>query len=313
MKKVETIEFEDVKHYSDAFTQYDKSEFAVSCTIQTEPEPKRHLAAHSIQTEASRTSTSEIQTEPIPTPKPIQKTSTQMQTDPVEDETPKTEQRDLPPSYDDAASSRAQQHRDLQVAADAIAKWHRGLEVPLSPVQGGVSVDALEAWATLKEEMGFECLAIERVLEMSLKNGPRHDHSTSIVRSIATTSSSPSSSSTSSSSSRRKGKFYNIYNTFVCGARDDDADHSLAAGLTRAAVVLGVCMLGAGMLAGQGTLQPAYSVPGGPTYYDRAAWSEFNRLYPVGEGFVPDGAMGLWDFLGRVGGGAARMARGWPA
>lgn len=316
MKKVETIEYEDVKSYSDAYTQHDISEFSTSSSVQTIPEPKRQLATHSIQTEGTRTSTTEIQTEPISVPPPVAKSSMEVQTEPLDEETPKPEPRDLPPSYADAESSKArhrQNMHDLEIVNRTIEGYHHGLELPFSPVPGGVSVDALEAWATLKEEMGFECLAIERVLEMSMKTGPRSDRSTLSIPSTPGPSSTATSSS--ASSSRRKGKFYNIYNTFVYGSRDDDdeRDRSLAAGLTRAAVVLGVCMLGAGMLAGQGALQPAYNVPGGPTYYDRAAWAEFNRLYPVGEGFVPDGAAGLWDLLGRVGGGAARMARGWPA
>jgi len=35
-------------------------------------------------------------------------------------------------------------------------------------------------------------------------------------------------------------------------------------------------------------------------------------MQAAGEGFGPDGTAAVWNFLGRVGGGAARMARGWP-
>ncbi|KAK2459883.1 hypothetical protein APHAL10511_008083 [Amanita phalloides] len=87
----------------------------------------------------------------------------------------------------------------------------------------------------------------------------------------------------------------------------------------------------------------------GPTYFDRQAWNSFNALHAgAGEGFVGpagrlgegwfgfgfgfgfgaggavagvgagaaggavDGTAAVWNVLGRVGGGAARMARGWP-
>lgn len=53
-------------------------------------------------------------------------------------------------------------------------------------------------------------------------------------------------------------------------------------------------------------LAPAYSIPGGATYYDRSAWNSFNSMQAASEGFGP--AAGFpW-----VGGGADGMARGWP-
>ncbi|KAI5119642.1 hypothetical protein M0805_009003 [Coniferiporia weirii] len=329
MKRVETIEFEDVRHYSDAYTQHDVSEFATSTMTQTDPEPKRLTSTFSAQTESTPIASSAIQTDPIPVTPPPVKAEMEIQTDALEPEpsrsvtpeestasssstllppTPKPAPRDLPPSYAESSKSGEElEQRDMRVAAEAIRKWHKGLDVPLSPIRGGVSEETLEEWAALKGEMGFECLAIDKVLEMSLKTGPRDG-----------ARSERSSSSGGSAGPRRKNRFYNIYNTFVYGREDADADRdrdrdrSLAAGLTQAAVVLGVCVLAAGVLSGP-YMQPQYHVPGGPSYYDRAAWSEFNRLYPVGEGFVPDGAATVWDFLGRVGGGAARMARGWPA
>ena len=108
----------------------------------------------------------------------------------------------------------------------------------------------------------------------------------------------------------RKGRFYNIYNTFVYGHPERERN-ALSANITQAAVVLGVCAIAASVMTAPYT-QPQYQVPGAPTYYDRAAWSEFNRLYPAGEGFGGDGAATVWDFLSRITGGAARMARGWP-
>ncbi|EJD07049.1 uncharacterized protein FOMMEDRAFT_131786 [Fomitiporia mediterranea MF3/22] len=322
MKRVETVQYEDVKHYSDAYTQYEKSEFTASTSMQTEPEPKKKMASFSTQTEYKPTSSSSIQTDTTPVPPPVLKVETEVQTDAPEeseqsgtfvaDESssslhlhPKRAVRDLPPSYAESSQNdEEQEQRDMRVAAEAILKWHRGLEVPLSPAPRGISDDALEEWAALKEEIGFDCLAVDKVLEMSYKTGRSRDGTRS-ERSVAT-------AATDASSSSRINRLTNIYNTFVYGKPDADHDRSLAVGITQAAVVLGGCIIAAGLLNGP-FLQPTYHVPGGPTYYDRAAFSQFNNLYPLGEGFAPDGAATVWDFIGRIGGEAARMARGWPS
>ncbi|KAI9439530.1 hypothetical protein H4582DRAFT_2097733 [Lactarius indigo] len=56
----------------------------------------------------------------------------------------------------------------------------------------------------------------------------------------------------------------------------------------------------------------SYVAPGGPTHYDRAAWSSFNTMHATDEGFPGESTTAVWNFLGRVGGGAARIARGSP-
>ena len=66
------------------------------------------------------------------------------------------------------------------------------------------------------------------------------------------------------------------------------------------------------LLAAAPYMAPQYAVPGGATYYDRAAWNSFNSIHAGGEMFAPDGTAAVWNFIGRVGGGAARIARGWP-
>ena len=222
---------------------------------------------------------------------------------------------DLPPSYAQITGGSdnpvdAQTQRDMAVAAEAIRKWHDGLHLPLSPIPGGVSVDAIEEWTALKEELGFDCSAIDKVLEMSLKNGPRSTRDDDLL-------SSPG-AGPSSRRYTRKNRFYNIYNTFVYGSdrdreRKDEEDEDRHRGATFQPGMLQTCAV-AGLFALAVSvftapyMQAQYSVPGGPTYYDRMAWAEFNRLNPAGEGFVMDGATSIWDFIGRVGGEAARMA-----
>lgn len=350
MKKVETLHLEETKEYSDAYTQYEQSEFISSAMTQTEAEPKKTVASFSTQTEVS-TSTTSAQTDPIPVPPPIVKVEMEIQTElpdleegssgsatPAEDmasssstvlpPTPKAALQssflgDLPPSYSQIADldgNDPQTQRDMRVAAETVRKWHAGLHVPLNAVPGGVSADALEEWSALKEELGFECLAIDKVIEMSIKTGlPREvaaaarGEGPSMGDEDEDEAESDSASGAKGLPGRRftrKNRFYNIYNTFVYGHPERERT-SLSANLTQAAVVLGVCAIAASVMTAPYT-QPQYNVPGAPTYYDRAAWSEFNRLYPAGEGFAGDGAATVWDFLGRIGGGAARMARGWP-
>lgn len=57
---------------------------------------------------------------------------------------------------------------------------------------------------------------------------------------------------------------------------------------------------------------PQYHVPGGPTYYDRAAWTSFNSMQVSGEGFSADGTSAFWDLVGRLSGNAVRIVQGWP-
>ncbi|KLO17115.1 hypothetical protein SCHPADRAFT_822027 [Schizopora paradoxa] len=338
MKRLETIHLEDVKEYADAYVQHEPEEFSSSLSIQTDPEPKKIMKTFHTQTEVTTNSFS-VQTEPEPAPPPPpEKHEMSIQTDASEPESrsrspspgedmasssstlmpPTPKQRpidifngDLPPSYaqitggsDDPAD--AQTQRDMHVAAEAIRKWHEGLHLPLSPIPGGVSVDAIEEWTALKEELGFDCSAIDKVLEMSLKNGPRSTRDDDLL-------SSPG-AGPSSRRYTRKNRFYNIYNTFVYGSdRDrerkdeDEEDKRRAPGMLQTCAVAGLFALAVSVFTAP-YMQAQYSVPGGPTYYDRMAWAEFNRLNPAGEGFVMDGATSIWDFIGRVGGEAARMA-----
>lgn len=343
MRKTETIRLESTKEYSDAYTQHDASGFVTSCSIQTEPEPKRVMLSFSTQTEDTPVNSSESQTEPVVIAPPVLKAEMEIQTDITEDArassipdeemtsssstiyppTPKSApqilKNDLPPSYAQVADENdddAQTQRDVRVASEAIRKWHTGLHLPLAPVRGGVSEDAIEEWTALKEEIGFDCVAIDKVLEMSLKTGQPRD----VPRGEGPSTAGPT--GPSERRFQRKNRFYNIYNTFVYGQPDKNADHSSSApagpasaftsNLTQACVIFGVFAIAASVITAPYT-HPQYNVPGGPTYYDRAAWSEFNRLYPTGEGLGQDGAATVWDFIGRIGGEAARMARGWPS
>lgn len=313
--KAEALTFEETREYADASTQYYASEHTAVCAMQTEPEPQLPTATSAMQTEEMPLTSFAIQTDPEPLPIPRITASIEIQTDapepeqrpgadaeaepsrspsPIEEDslasssstvlppTPKGVLNDLPPSYSQVASSEP---------FDTLQKWHHGLQLPISGLPSGISDDAAEEWRSLKAELGVECAVIDQIVEASTKTGPRP-------------------------SSQRNNKFYNIYNTYVYGG-DKDGSGSGAGGGSfglNIAKQLLVCMgASACMYLVMGPYIAAQYTPvGGATYYDRAAWSSFNTMQAPGEGFGYDGTSALWNIVGRVGYGAARIAGGWP-
>ncbi|KAA1476250.1 hypothetical protein DENSPDRAFT_827117 [Dentipellis sp. KUC8613] len=343
--KTETsFTIEDTKEYADAYTQYDAAPFQANSSMQTDPEPqspKIIRASFSTQTDpepVTPTAAAQTQTDEFPVPRAL--VSMEIQTDEPEEPEPTAEEEqalasssstvqpptpkakaaaldDLPPSYTQVAAqplyhdlaslldaadltfahvSDPTARRELQVAAETLRRLHKGVRVPVSGHTAAgtgapVSAEAAEEWRALKEELGVECAVIERMLE-SASARPRKE--------------------------RRRSRFFNIYNTYVYGAGDAGAagppSPSWAGGVgTHLLVCLGASV--AVFCAMSPFLAHHYTVPGGPTYYDRAAWTSFNSMHVAGEGFAGAGDAGtavVWDFLGRVGGGAARAVRGWP-
>ncbi|KAF7332770.1 hypothetical protein MKEN_00160700 [Mycena kentingensis (nom. inval.)] len=277
-------EFEERKEYADVATQYDLDAFFVSSKAQTDPEPT--VLSSSLGTQAD------------PEPEPATRVSVEMevQTDATSNASPATTPDD-PPAYKRELTAEEQAEHDWRVTVATLKKYHPGARVE-EGVPGGVSLDALEDWRALKEELGVSCGVIDKIIENSPKTGaPR------------ARSSSPSSAS--SSTRRRRRSFYNIYNTYVYGH-----PHSNATPLP--AIPPPVWWVGGTLLAvlalGPALFIPQYTPPGGPTHYDRAVFSSFNTLQYSGEGFAGagDGAEAVWSVLARVGGGAVRMVRGWP-
>lgn len=301
------------KEYADAGVQHGLSTLDVE--IQTLPEPV--TASLSIQTEETPVVSVLIQTDSEPTPPQKIVVEMQVQTDEIDTDeasssgqhegedsmasssstllppTPKpsleqVHPHDLPPAYD-------RSEIDFRIA-EAVKELHPG-STRLNEVlnRTGVSEDALDEWRALKAELGVECAIIDKVLQDIPKSG----------RPRPSTSSNGSSSTSSSSSSSRKGRFYNIYNTYIYGGEAGGpgvlTNAILCAGASAAAFVL-MAHLG----------NPQYHIPGGPTYYDRAAWTSFNSMQASGEGFSTDGTSAFWDLIGRLSGSAARIVQGWP-
>jgi hypothetical protein len=210
---------------------------------------------------------------------------------------------DLPPSYNQVTSETLfhdlhildtedpsfshildpQKRRDLCIAVETLRSWHNGLKMPLRlPV--GVSADILEDWRALKAEVGIGCRVLDRMLEDA--------------------------AASAASSRPKSSRFYNIYNTYVYGS--DRMAGKLPWGGLASHALLCVGASAVVFFAMSPFLAHQYVIPGGPTYYDRAAWSSFNTMHATGEGFSSEGTVAVWNFLGRLGGGAARIARGWP-
>ncbi|KAG6888315.1 hypothetical protein C0992_008849 [Termitomyces sp. T32_za158] len=341
---IETRAFEETKEYSDSACQYDPHYFFTTHHTQTDLEPRIIRVSLSTQTDEPRLSTLAIQTEPEPVPIPRILAEMEVQTDDVvedDDEmgasgsaSPAAEQieslasssstivpstprarpktlelqpHDEPPAYtyDQINSEREWTGGTL---VEILKKYHPGAKIPLEPepetIDGGISPEAVEEWKALKEELGVECLVIDKLIEQS--------QAARITSSKA--------KHARQRQSTRASRFYNIYNTYVYGSKSpSSSSSSLSFPSTSASIAIWIGASALVLLAVSPYLVPQYgaAVPGGPTYYDRAAWSSFNSMQAAGEGFSPDaygagGASVWWNLLGRVGGGAARIARGWP-
>ncbi|KAJ3564128.1 hypothetical protein NP233_g8499 [Leucocoprinus birnbaumii] len=213
--------------------------------------------------------------------------------------------------------------------------------VDVEPIEGGVAEDLVEEWKALKEELGVDCSVIDRILEQSMKI-PRDPSARSasstgedkkgkrrsgrffnIYNTYVYGSSSEDSSSSSSSSNSPKSLSTTLTNF---------ATQALLFASASAVVCVALTPYLLSSLS--------QTIPGGPSAYDRAAWASFNALGGGGgegiafapraaAGWLPGGAPGfdalgggggglgngqtteaVWRVLERVGGGAARMARG---
>lgn len=330
--------FEELKEYSDSSTQYDPTLFAVNHGMQTEPERKPLKTSFSIQTDPIAVP------RPITPPPPRITMEMEIQTDQVEEErsrpsspvqdgsmvsssstilpaappTPRVPTKSLdhldePPAYNQVHEESAE--HDWRLAAQTLKKWHEGAagNVPFEfeGVPGGVSEEAVEEWKALKQELGVECGVIDKIVAASAVN-------------VAGSSSASARDGEGKVAPRRSSRFYNIYNTYVYGAGDkgsSSASPFISAITSQALMFVGATALV--LIAISPYMAPQYvgSIPGGATYYDRSAWHSFNSIQAAGEGFAggwagggatQDGTAAVWNFLGRVGGGAARIARGWP-
>ncbi|KAF5349769.1 hypothetical protein D9758_010178 [Tetrapyrgos nigripes] len=200
---------------------------------------------------------------------------------------------DDPPAYEPGED---EEEREWRLAAETLKKWHCGMKIPFEAVPNGVSEDALEEWKALKEELGVECEVIDRIIKKSDKTGL------------------PRGAAENGKGKRRKSALYNIYNTYIYKNRGEGSSPSfLTQTIITTVALAGLSTLIAVAIAPH--MHPQFHVPGGATVYDRNAWASFNGLQATGEGFgmypygQPDGTHVVWNVLGRLGGGAARIVR----
>lgn len=264
-----------------------------SFEVQTEPETKPLLASAEVQTDSDQTSSTSERVSPQDSDDELASSSST-----VRPSTPKpTLPRDAPPSYDQALSRQALARalegstldysqvkeplrHELRVAEATLKQWHKGATLPFEPLPDGISVEAVEQWAKLKQELGVECMVLDKIVAASKK----------VVKTPLPQK---------KSSSRRR--FYNIYNTYFYN-RTDSPLTSFAT-----PVIVGFVFSTVMLLA----LSPAspYAMPGMPTYEDRAYWSAFHALDGAGEGFANGRQDAVWTVVGRLLLGGADVVR----
>ncbi|KAG2364561.1 hypothetical protein BDR07DRAFT_1482342 [Suillus spraguei] len=272
INKAEIVTFSETKEYIDTFTQHDAAEYTSACAMQTDPEPKVLTSSSSIQTEEVPHAIIAIQTD---SELPRITSSIEIQTDEPESEVTRSvsPQGHLDSPHLNDAPPSYNFVTELEQVNNALMDRHKGITIPIRGIPGGISADAVEEWKALKEELG------------------RQPH--------------------------RQNRFYKIYNTYVIGKGgnkgDGEGDAWLAGAARQALISAGaMALVFLCMTSRLPAIGGQYSPVGGPTVYDRAAWSSFNSMQGPGEGFGYDATSAVWNIMGRVGFGAARIAGGWP-
>ncbi|KAF8342619.1 uncharacterized protein EI90DRAFT_3011139 [Cantharellus anzutake] len=130
----------EVEAYSEASAQHTASDFALSESSQTEPEPVPVTQSVVIQTEAKKLPEAQAAQPSEPSPPP--------------------------PSYHLLEEERE------KIGTEELARWHSGIH-SLDPLPGGISSDAVEEWNHVKDELGVTCRAIDEIVERSEVRGPR--------------------------------------------------------------------------------------------------------------------------------------------
>lgn len=310
VNKAEIVTFSETKKYVDTFTQYDAAEHTSACAMQTDPEPMVLTSSSSVQTEKVPCDIIAVQTDPE---LPRITSSIEIQTDEPESEVSRSVSPQVTPEDDEALASSSSTvlpptpkgHLDsphlndappsynfvteLEKVNNALMDRHKGITIPIRGIPGGISADAVEEWKALKEELGVECEMIDELIACSTTKRQPH----------------------------RQNRFYKIYNTYVIGKGGNEGGEegdAWFAGAARQALISAgaMALVFLCMTSHLPAIGAQYSPVGGPTVYDRAAWSSFNSMQGPGEGFGYDGTSAVWNIMGRVGFGAARIAGGWP-
>ncbi|KAH7907691.1 hypothetical protein BJ138DRAFT_1211413, partial [Hygrophoropsis aurantiaca] len=219
---------------------------------------------------------------------------------------------DLPPSY---RSITAQEEEDA-----TLRRWHPGMPIPVPSRDGGKGGDeetdtsAIAEWRALKRELGVECLVIDKILESA------HTQTQPLPRKIGNATRTSRLYDIITGLRSDKGKRVVVSGSEPDKGDEDDEENVVDEGSPLAITInvrhLLFCAAASAAVYLSTLPSPSTSRTGimgwNTGYYDRAAWAGFNSMDAPGEGFGYDGTQALWDVLGRVGVGAARVVGGWP-
>lgn len=307
--KKDIIRVEEVtREYIDASTQHEFPPNTSIATVQTESEPVPVVETISIQTDEVVPPVIDVtelgtQTEEPPRPASPIRLTAEIQTDaPIEEAPPSPEPstsrtihgdliddedlasstttvRPLSPSSEDLPSYvRLEDEQKEKIGLAVLAKWHPGMR-STAPLPNGVSREAVEGWETLKTELGFECMAIDKVVQGSTVREPEPQEAPAPVAAVA------------------KAK-----------------ELSKRRWMPSLTLTLGICGVCAMVLALSARRSTFFRL-GGPSYRDRRLWNLYNTLAgPSLEGFhgrAPSFGMldSIWHFAERLFAGGAQMRR----
>ena len=76
------------------------------------------------------------------------------------------------------------------------------MKIPFEPVKGGISEEAVEEWNALKQELGVECLVIDKIVGASVERAASSGSRSSGSSAVSATK--------EGSNARRGGRFHNI-------------------------------------------------------------------------------------------------------
>jgi hypothetical protein len=258
----------------------------IEMEIQTDPEPIPTPPPAPVMMSMEIQTDPEPEPQAEPEPEPIASTST------AAPPTPKGKTADLPPTYEEDERALA--------AASILQKAHPGAPAIFTEgLPNGISAATLADWVRIKSELGVSCAVLDRLVESSTV---QPEALTPEPASALTPEPTPESVAA------------------PIPARKWTLSSPLITALTNTAANVLLCMAASGLVVlvmGPTLAPPPMYVPGGPTYYDRLAWSSFNGMQAAGEGFGGgfgggDGTGVVWNVIGRLGGGAARRLGGWP-
>ncbi|KDQ13555.1 hypothetical protein BOTBODRAFT_175549 [Botryobasidium botryosum FD-172 SS1] len=200
---------------------------------------------------------------------------------------------DQPPAY-----GHLDEEEKLKIGRAVLEKWHPGMTT-ITGIAGGVSQEAVEEWNHIKRELGFECMAVERVLQASKVTGSRRERS-------------------GADTPREHQHQHRLGSEHGGGDAEGGTSGSGSSPKSWGLIALGVGVWTAVVLAVALPVLQANSVPSGGPYADRQMWNAYSSLRGGAfEGFAANGPAqnageAVWVVAERLLFGAANAVRRMP-